>query len=183
LAEPRAYEAFAGAYDHVYLLASIVGVQRVENEPAAVLRTNTLIILNTLEWMARSGSKRLFFSSTSENYAGGFDYDILPIPTPEDVPLVISDIRNPRFSYAVTKIWGEAAAIAFGARRIRSRHRRYYNVYPRSFERHSRPVRANPAGRTAVARVRPDNARLPLRVGRCRGDTAARGGSRPRQRS
>jgi len=130
LTERNAYEAFEGAFDHVYLLASMLGVQRVETQPEVVMRTNTLIILNTLEWMAKSGSKRLFFSSTSENYAGGYEYNILPIPTAENVPLVISDIKNPRFSYAVTKIWGEAASIAYG-----SRHGfavivgRYHNVY------------------------------------------------------
>lgn len=130
LREQNAFEALEGAFDHVYLLASLLGVHRVETQPEVVLRTNTLIILSTLEWMAKSGSKHLFFSSTSENYAGGYEYNIVPIPSPEDVPMVISDIKNPRFSYAVTKIWGEAASISYGARHgFTVVIGRYHNVY------------------------------------------------------
>lgn len=130
LSAPGAYDAFAGAYDRVYLLASIVGVGPSERAPEQVMRVNTSIILGALEWMVRSGSKRIFFSSTSENYAGGFDYGVVPIPTPESVPLVVSDVRNPRFSYAVTKIWGEAACIFYGAAYgFTAIVGRYHNVY------------------------------------------------------
>ena len=130
LSAPGAYERFHGAFDSVYLLASMVGVGPSERAPDEVMRVNTSIILGALEWMARSGSGRMFFSSTSENYAGGVQLGIVPIPTPEDVPLVISDIRNPRFSYAVTKIWGEAACIFYGARHgFTSIIGRYHNVY------------------------------------------------------
>jgi len=130
LTQPDAYTSIEGAFDHVYLLASMLGVHRVETQPDTVLKTNTLIILGALEWMAKSGSRRLFFSSTSENYAGGYDHGIIPIPTPEQVPLVIGDITNPRFSYAVTKIWGEAASIAFAKRHgFQAVIGRYHNVY------------------------------------------------------
>lgn len=130
LTDSDAFKGLGGAFDRVYLLASMIGVQRVESQPEEVFRTNTRLILNTLEWMAASGSKRLFFSSTSENYAGGYEYGIVPIPTPEDVPLVISDINNPRFSYAMTKMWGEGASIAFAKRYgFTVVIGRYHNVY------------------------------------------------------
>ncbi len=86
LTDRAAFNDLPGAFDHVYLLASVIGVHRVESNPEIVFRTNTSIILNTLEWMAASGSRRLFFSSTSENYAGGYDFGLVPIPTPETVP-------------------------------------------------------------------------------------------------
>ncbi len=130
LTHPDAYARFEGSFDRVFLLASMVGVGPSERSPESVIRVNTAIILGALEWMVRSGSKRIFFSSTSENYAGGYDLGVVPIPTPESVPLVISDIRNPRFSYAVTKIWGEAACIFYGARfGFTSIIGRYHNVY------------------------------------------------------
>jgi nucleoside-diphosphate-sugar epimerase len=130
LTDRTAFSDVTGVFDHVYLLASVIGVQRVESNPEIVFRTNTSIILNTLEWMAASGSRRLFFSSTSENYAGGYEFDLVPIPTPETVPLVISDISNPRFSYAITKIWGEAASIAYAKRYgFVMVIGRYHNVY------------------------------------------------------
>ncbi len=130
LTSAGAFETLGSACDRVYLLASMIGVQRVETQPEEVFRVNTRIILNTLEWMAASGSRRLFFSSTSENYAGGYEYGIVPIPTPEMVPLVIGDINNPRFSYAMTKMWGEAASIAFARRYgFTAIIGRYHNVY------------------------------------------------------
>lgn len=119
-----------GSFDEVYLLAAIVGVGNAVHRPADVLRTNTLIVLHTLEWMERSRSKRLFYASTSENYAGGYEHQLVPIPTPETVPLVISDIQNPRFSYAVSKLWGEAAVQYLAARAgFEFVIGRYHNVY------------------------------------------------------
>lgn len=130
LSQPGGFASFEGAFDEVYLLASLVGVFRSETYPEKIIGTNTRIILNTVEWMAASGSRRLFFSSSSENYAGGLKYGIVPIPTPERVPLVIDDITNPRFTYAITKIWGEAAAMFYGKRHgFTSIIGRYHNVY------------------------------------------------------
>jgi hypothetical protein len=47
---------------------------------------------------------KLIFSSTSEVYAGGVLIDPhFQISTPEDVPLIIFDITNERFTYATVK--------------------------------------------------------------------------------
>ena len=96
-------------FDHVYLLAGIVGVRNVQADPARVLYTNTSIILNTLEWVKRVGCGRLLFASTSESYASSIEQGIGPIPTPESVPVGATDIQHPRSTYAVTKMLGEAA--------------------------------------------------------------------------
>jgi UDP-glucuronate decarboxylase len=83
-----------------------------------------------LDWMVASGSRRLFFASTSENYAGGYDVGVVPVPTPEDIPLVIKDITNPRFSYAISKIWGEMATCFYASRYgFSAIIGRYNNVY------------------------------------------------------
>lgn len=130
LSQPGAYEILAGRFDQVYLLASIVGVRLAETRPADVLRTNTAVIMGALDWMASSGSCRLFLASTSENYAGGYELGVVPVPTPEDVPLVVKDITNPRFSYAVSKIWGEMATHFYAARHgFTAIIGRYHNVY------------------------------------------------------
>lgn len=130
LSRPGAYDILGGRFDHVYLLASMVGVKLAETRPADVLRTNTAVIMGGLDWMAASGSRRLFFASTSENYAGGYDVGVVPVPTPEDIPLVIKDITNPRFSYAISKIWGEMATCFYASRYAFSAIiGRYHNVY------------------------------------------------------
>lgn len=99
--------------DRVYHLAARIGVGPVMQAPAAVLKTNTLVTLNVFDWFVEHAAPgaRLLYASTSEVYSGaalaGFD---LPVPTPENVPAVVSDMDNPRFSYALAKMWGEAYA-------------------------------------------------------------------------
>lgn len=119
--------------DRVYHLAARVGVGPVCAAPAEVLRTNTLSTLNVFDWFANHSSPGagLLFTSTSEVYGGaalsGFE---IPVPTPEAVPLVISDLDNPRFSYAVAKMWGEAYAKHLSvSANVRIVNVRYHNVY------------------------------------------------------
>jgi UDP-glucose 4-epimerase len=108
LTVPSNYELLAKDYDFVYMLASVVGVDYTTKMPNELIRINGSIILNTLEWLKTSSVGKVLFTSTSECYAGtveSFDY---AIPTPEEVPLCISDISHPRFTYAVTKMFGES---------------------------------------------------------------------------
>jgi UDP-glucuronate decarboxylase len=125
-------DALAGLprrWDGVYMLAAVVGVRNVETDPARVVRTNTLALLHLLDWITPE-SGVLFFASTSETYAGGVTAGTLPVPTPEDVPLSVPDIRAPRFAYAASKILGEAAVIHTArARGLRAVVGRFHNVY------------------------------------------------------
>jgi UDP-glucose 4-epimerase len=99
------------SFDEVYMLAAVVGVNRTLKYPEDVIRINTLLTMNTLDWISRNPIKRLLFSSSSENYAGTSDLFNTEIPTAEDVPLCISDINHPRWTYAITKMHGESAFI------------------------------------------------------------------------
>jgi nucleoside-diphosphate-sugar epimerase len=128
-------------YDDVYVLASVVGVNRCIEEPEEVVRINTGIILNTAEWLRRSKPDRLLFASSSENYAAATDVFNYPVPTGESVPLCIADTRHPRFTYAATKILGEAAFFAYGRRLgIHTTVVRYQNIYgPRMGFKHAIP--------------------------------------------
>ena len=98
-------------FDEIYMLAAVVGVNRTLKFPQDVIRVNTQLTLNTLEWVSNNPIKRLLFSSSSENYAGTYDLTKIDIPTSEDVALCISDIRHPRWTYAITKMHGESAFI------------------------------------------------------------------------
>lgn len=130
LADPAALDALSERFDEVYLFAAIVGVGNVERAPAAVMRVNTLVELNALELMRRTGSGRLFLASTSETYAGAVDLGIAPVPTPESVPLVVREVAQPRMAYAISKLWGEAAAIhTAAAAGFEVVVGRYHNVY------------------------------------------------------
>jgi UDP-glucose 4-epimerase len=98
-------------FDEIYMLAAVVGVNRTLKFPQDVIRINTLLTMNTLDWISRNPIKRLLFSSSSENYAGTSDLFNAEIPTAEEVPLCIGDIQHPRWTYAMTKIHGESAFI------------------------------------------------------------------------
>ena len=111
--DKSAFEKLDRQFDEIYMLAAIVGVNRTLRDPAGVIRVNTQLTMNTLDWVAKKPVKRILFSSSSENYAATTDlFDAnIHIPSAEDIPLCISDITHPRWTYAVTKIHGESAFI------------------------------------------------------------------------
>lgn len=139
--EASSFNELDDDYDYVYMLASVVGVEYTQKMPNELIRINTALILNTLEWLKTSNCKKVLFTSTSECYAGtieAFDY---AVPTAEDVPLCIDDITHPRFTYAVTKMLGESGFIQYS--RIYDFECtivRYHNVYgPRMGFKHVIP--------------------------------------------
>ena len=117
-------------YDYIYHLAAIMSVKYANEIPEKVLTANILSTINILDWFVESGNGRILFSSTSEVYAGSAKYYNLPIPTPENVPLSIEDVFNPRYSYAGSKILGELLFINYArAYDIDMRIVRYHNIY------------------------------------------------------
>lgn len=139
--ETSAYEQLEKDYDYVYMLASVVGVEYTQKIPNELIRINTSLILNTLEWVKNTQCKKVLFTSTSECYAGtieAFDYKV---PTPEDVPLCIDDITHPRFTYAITKMLGESGFLQYSkVYDFECTIVRYHNVYgPRMGFKHVIP--------------------------------------------
>ena len=113
-ADPEMFEKLDNNYDYVYMLASVVGVNRCIEEPHEVIRINTALIQNSLKWITENNIGKVLFSSSSECYAATTDTFDYPVPTPEKVPLTISEIGHPRFTYAVTKMLGESAFLTYG---------------------------------------------------------------------
>ena len=107
------YDALENDYDYVYMLASVVGVNNTLEIPHEIIRINTALIYNTLEWLKKSDVKKVLFTSTSECYAGTIDAFGYKVPTPEEIPLCIEDISHPRFTYAVTKMLGESGFLNY----------------------------------------------------------------------
>lgn len=109
LAESSALSGLRTGYDYLFHFAAVVGVTNVRQRPYDVLTKNTLLLANAIE-IARGlvGLKRFVFTSTSEVYAGTLRYFEMPIPTPESTPLAVDDPQNPRVSYMLSKIYGEA---------------------------------------------------------------------------
>jgi len=82
-------------YDQIYHLAAINGTENFYNIPHKVLKVGILGTLNMLDWFVNSGKGKFLFSSSSETYAGALKLlgDKFPVPTPEEVPLVIEEVR------------------------------------------------------------------------------------------
>jgi UDP-glucose 4-epimerase/UDP-glucuronate decarboxylase len=130
LADPETFNGLPVSCDAVYLLAGVVGVRNVEEDPARVLSTNLSIILNTCRWLSEAGCRRVLFASTSETYAGAVELGLTDVPTREDAPVVLREIQHPRYSYALTKLVGEAAVTHYARDcGFEAVVVRYHNVY------------------------------------------------------
>lgn len=121
--EPLTYEpahvAAVGPFDDVYHLAAVNGTRAFYEHPDEVLRTNISTLQNVLDWISGLPKvPRLMFTSSNEAYAGALEaFGALPIPTPEEVPLVLADPYNPRWSYGASKLVGEQMVIHTAKRR------------------------------------------------------------------
>lgn len=120
-------------YDYVYHLAAINGTENFYNIPDKVIKVGIIGILNILDWFVASRHGKILLSSTSEAYAGALTLlgDKFPIPTPEDVPLVVLDPHNVRWSYGGSKILSEITMHSYAKARHMKRYAivRYHNIY------------------------------------------------------
>ena len=109
------YDNLKEEFDHIYHLAAVNGTKLFYEIPEQVLRINTLSLIYILDWISKQKKKPKFcFTSSSEAYAGALEaFGQLPIPTPENVPLVVSDTYNPRWSYGGSKLVGELFVINY----------------------------------------------------------------------
>ena len=121
LTERSAWSKLGGGYEQVYHLASINGTKLFYDMPEEVLRVGLLSALHALDWFEKeNGVKdaKILYTSSNEAYAGALEaFHELPLPTPEDVPLVIADPYNARWSYAGQKLIGELLFINFSRRK------------------------------------------------------------------
>lgn len=132
LTDPSSYDKIGSGYDHVYHLAAVNGTKHFYKIPHETSRINLLSLIYILEWFrVKNSSGKICFPSSNEAYAGGLNaFNILPIPTPENVPLVIEDPFNPRWSYAATKLMGEVLTIHYaGTYKLRALIVRPHNFY------------------------------------------------------
>ena len=119
-------------YEHIYQLAGVNGTKLFYEMPEEVLRIGVTTILHSLEWMRDTNPEaKILYTSSNEAYAGALAaFNQLPIPTPEAVPLVISDPYNARWTYAGTKLIGELfyihTAKAYNLRSVIVRPHNFY---------------------------------------------------------
>ena len=111
--EKSSFDLLDKVYEDFYMLASMIGVNNTLENPHEIIRVNTALIYNSLEWVKNSSIKNILFTSTSECYSGTIDNFGYKVPTPEEIPLCIDPIGHPRFTYAVTKMLGESGFLNY----------------------------------------------------------------------
>tara|TARA_Y100001935_G_C17268966_1_gene490796 strand:+ start:228 stop:1253 length:1026 start_codon:yes stop_codon:yes gene_type:complete len=111
--ETSSFDLLESYYDDFYMLASMIGVNNTLENPHEIIRVNTALIYNSLEWVKENSIKNVLFTSTSECYSGTIDKFDYKVPTSEDIPLCIDPIDHPRFTYAVTKMLGESGFLNY----------------------------------------------------------------------
>lgn len=99
----------ANNFDFIFNFSAIVGVQNVNLKPDQVLEKNVLMQLASIK-IAQSQKKlkKFIFSSTSEIYSGSLNNNLIKFPTPEDNLICLNKLDNPRHTYMLSKIYGEA---------------------------------------------------------------------------
>lgn len=126
----------------IHHTAALLGVAFVGAHPYETLAGNVRAALAVLDHALRHGCDAFVFLSSSEVYASGVQAGGVPLPTPAEVPIGVADVTLPRWSYAASKIAGEAAV--FGAARevgFRPLVARLHNVYgPRMRPTHVIPA-------------------------------------------
>lgn len=95
--------------DSVCHLAFINGTEFFYKMPEVVLDVGVKGMVNVIDACRKADIRELVLASSSEVYQSAQQ-----IPTPEDVPLIIPDVFNPRYSYAVGKIISEMMTINYG---------------------------------------------------------------------
>lgn len=127
LLDEATLEHLPNDFTHVYHLAAIIGVVYVLQRPYEVLADNTKMTDNVIRLCHRQEKlQRLLFSSTSEVYAGSLIYIDMLIPTPEITPIALTGLDQPRTSYMLSKIYGEAMCNMSG---LPVTNVRLHNVY------------------------------------------------------
>ena len=130
LSHPDSYANLFQNGDIVINCAAFNGTNNFYKNPVEVIRNSAVTAIFAAEYSARAKVSKYFYFGSAESYAGGVNLGLTPIPTPENVPLIIDNPHNVRWSYGASKTLGEIATVAivsqFG---INAKIFRVHNIY------------------------------------------------------
>lgn len=122
--DPRVVRRATKGTERVLHLAFVNGTEYFYKYPDYVLDVGVKGMVNVLDAAIQEGVKELVVASSSEAY------QTPPVvPTPENVPLVVPDPTNPRYSYGGGKILSELMTLHYGRYFERAVLFRPHNVY------------------------------------------------------
>ena len=112
--------------DIVIHLAFINGTELFYSRPDLVLEVGVLGTINIIKSIneTKNKVKKFIYFSSSEIYN-----EPNKIPTPEEISAVIPNVKNPRFSYASSKLLGEVMTLHLLKKNIKKNIIRPHNIY------------------------------------------------------
>ena len=112
LSAPGSTDGLDTDYDAIFHLAAILGVAKVIDRSYDTLRLNVQLTIEAIRLAAKQQRLDAFvFASTSEVYAGSLRAGLLQFPTPEASVIALPPLSEPRTSYMLSKLYGEALAL------------------------------------------------------------------------
>jgi UDP-glucose 4-epimerase len=93
----------------IFHLAAINGTGNFYKIPLEIMDVGVLGCKNILDYAKKYSVPKVITASSAEVYQ---ECEI--VPTPEDVPLIVPDVKNPRFSYGLSKIYTEYYSFHYG---------------------------------------------------------------------
>jgi len=142
LCDLSSYSSLPENVDYIFHMAAFNGTQNFYEFPDKVLLNSTLPTIYLINKYSSCRKKPVFiYAGSSESYAGAVTKFEWEVPTSENVPLVINDPMNPRWSYGGSKLFGEITTTNLCTpHNIPFLIIRYHNVYgPRMGDRHVIP--------------------------------------------
>jgi len=95
--------------NNFYHLAAINGTGNFYKIPLQIMDVGVMSCFNILKFSLETEISKIIVASSAEVYQNASI-----VPTPEDIPLIVPSVHNPRYSYALSKIYTEYYSYQFG---------------------------------------------------------------------
>ena len=141
LSKESSFENLFNKSDLVINCAALNGTQNFYQVPLDVMLNTGVSAFFAARYAALAQVHKYVYLGSSESYAGGVNLGFVGVPTSENVPLVIENIENIRWSYSLGKTFGEIACYSASSQLgLDFQILRIHNIYgPRMGNKHVIP--------------------------------------------
>ena len=141
LSKESSFENLFNKSDLVINCAALNGTQNFYQVPLDVMLNTGVSAFFAARYAALAHVHKYIYLGSSESYAGGVNLGFVGVPTSENVPLVIENIENIRWSYSLGKTFGEIACYSASSQLgLNFQILRIHNIYgPRMGNKHVIP--------------------------------------------
>ena len=141
LSKESSFENLFRKGDLVINCAALNGTQNFYQVPLDVMLNTGISAFFAARYAALAQVHKYIYLGSSESYAGGVNLGFVGVPTNENVPLVVENVENIRWSYSLGKTFGEIACYSANSQLgLHFQILRIHNIYgPRMGNKHVIP--------------------------------------------